>query len=94
MHFCENRCLILGMRFSIQQMFIVGLMFLPRAVLAITNTGGQQGGGGGSGLAIVSDSLSTGAVCLVMLVVMGYAVFCLAQKRHHKPRNSIGLRHD
>ncbi|MDP7039343.1 MAG: hypothetical protein QGI45_09305 [Myxococcota bacterium] len=60
------------MRFSIRQMFIVGLMFLPRAVLAITNTAGQnQGGGGGSGLAIVSDSLSTGAVCLVMLVVMG-----------------------
>ena len=47
-------------------------MFLPRAVLAITNTGGQQGGGGGgSGLAFVTDSLRTEAVCLAVLVVMG-----------------------
>ena len=43
----------------------------PYNAWALLGGGGQQQGGGGSGLAIVSDALSTGSVCLLMLAVLG-----------------------
>ena len=67
---------MVGMRLYTQQLLFGVIIFLPRVVWAITNTAGQNtgGGGGGSGLAIVSDALSTGTVCLVMLALMGIYV--------------------
>ncbi len=58
--------------------FVLAVVVYPQSAWALLGGGGEveNTGGGGSGLAIVSDALSTESVCLaIVLLVAGYWLY-------------------